>query len=76
MKTKNPTPQNQQKIQNQKRTKMKFSKFSQYPINPDTDWYKPQNQNEPKTEKHPFLVRFWKAQKPMYLQEKLQVYEQ
>ncbi len=49
------TDQNQA---NKKRTKFKFSKKSYIPINPVPDWHNPKNQNEPKTEKHPFLVRF------------------
>ncbi len=38
--------------------KMKNPEFSKTPINPVPDWYKPKLQNEPKTEKKPFLVRF------------------
>ncbi len=40
---------------------MKFLKKSYQPITPVPDWHNPKNQNEPKTEKHPFLVRFFKA---------------
>ncbi len=43
---------------NKKRTKMKFSKISHYPINPEPDWHNPKNQNAPMCEKQPFLVRF------------------
>ncbi len=38
--------------------KMKNSKFSKTSINPVPDRHNPKNQNEPKTEKQPFLVRF------------------
>ena len=45
----------------EKRTKMKISKNSYRPINPVSYWHKPEYQNEPKTEKHPFLVRFFRS---------------
>ncbi len=60
-------PTNTQKMSTQKLTipkqtknepKLKISKIYKNPINPDTDWHNPKNKNEPKTEKHPFLVRF------------------
>ena len=38
--------------------KMKNSEFSKTSINPVPDWHNPKLQNEPKTEKQPFLVRF------------------
>ncbi len=38
--------------------KMKNSEFPKTPINPVPDWHNPKLQNEPKTEKQPFLVRF------------------
>ena len=49
------------KTENQKRTKMKILKKSYHLINPVLDWHKPENQNEPKNEKHPFLVRFFQS---------------
>ncbi len=42
---------------------MKFSKIYKCPINPYPDRHNPKNQNEPKTEKRPFCVRFLKEQK-------------
>ena len=40
---------------------MKISKKSYTPINPVSDWSKPENQNAPMCEKHPFLVRFFRS---------------
>ena len=41
----------------------KFQKVSYHLINPVSDWHNPENQNVPRNEKHPFLVRFLKEQK-------------
>ena len=49
------------KTENQKRTKMKILKKSYHLINPVSDWHKPENQNAPMCEKHPFLVRFFRS---------------
>ena len=40
---------------------MKILKKSYHLINPVSDWHKPETQNEPKNEKHPFLVRFFQS---------------
>ncbi len=40
---------------------MKISKNSYHPINPVSDRHKSEIQNEPKTEKQPFLVRFFQS---------------
>ena len=40
---------------------MKILKKSYHLINPVSDWHKPENQNAPMCEKHPFLVRFFRS---------------
>ena len=55
---KNKHPKTDHNQGNKKRTKMKISKISKYPINPVPYWYNPKYQNALMCEKHPFLVRF------------------
>ena len=40
---------------------MKILKKSYHLINPVSDWHKPETQNAPMCEKHPFLVRFFQS---------------